>query len=362
MKLSDQHIKLLLEKFVNAPESQQWRDQRKSDHLLWDQWVNQETVQKLSDEELKQRFLEYFHAGAGRHPFNHIYRDRIIRDPKKFRDTLTFLLDETISLKERINEVLNKNGKHHIEGLGRGLTTSLLMDLNPQQYVTWNNKTDKGLETLGCQPSFERGDDWGTKYEKILEAIREIQSLNPQSNFLEIDHFLHIVAVEPEGQEAVRALVEGKEVLTEIETGMHQIQEEKGRMEFAMEKYLEEFIEANFDKIDFKRKLLLHEDEEGSGRQYPTPIGNIDLLAIDKNTEEFVVFELKKGRSGDIVVGQILRYMGWVQENLAKERSRVNGIIIANDLDKKLEYALKMISNVELFIYSVSFELTKVSY
>jgi hypothetical protein len=61
----------------------------------------------------------------------------------------------------------------------------------------------------------------------------------------------------------------------------------------------------------------LYQNEESNGRQYPTPIGNIDLLAIDKKNKEFVVIELKKGRSSDAVIGQILRYMGWVKDKLA---------------------------------------------
>ena len=102
----------------------------------------------------------------------------------------------------------------------------------------------------------------------------------------------------------------------------------------------------------------MKEDEENSGRQYPTPIGNIDLLAVDKARKEFVIIELKKGRSSDVVIGQILRYMGWIKENLAKDHN-VRGIIIVKERDKRLEYALKLMPNADLFKYNVSFTIEK---
>lgn len=63
--------------------------------------------------------------------------------------------------------------------------------------------------------------------------------------------------------------------------------------EFALEKYLEDFIVTNFERI-FDGKLKLYEDEEGNGQQYPTDIGNIDILAIELATNSYVVIELKK--------------------------------------------------------------------
>jgi len=351
MKLSDEQIKFLLDKFVASEEAQAWIKQRWEDHKRWKEWIDPDKLDTLSDDELKSRFLEYFNKGAGRHPFNAVYRDRIVRDIKKFREVMKFLLDESIPVKKRLNEILNREGKFHIEGIGKGLATSILMDLDPQKYATWNNKTNMGLEALGLTPQFARGDDWGTRYEKVMEVIRHIKDLRPELSFLEVDHFLHIVSATEEGKEAVRELIKGKE---------------KEGMDVILEKYLEEFIAKNFDKIDFGAKLELYQDEENTGRQYPTSVGKIDLLAIDRNRKEFVVIELKKGRSSDVVVGQILRYMGWVKENLAVndyDQYNVRGIIISKEKDERLEYALKILQNVipiSVFLYSVSFELRRV--
>lgn len=68
---------------------------------------------------------------------------------------------------------------------------------------------------------------------------------------------------------------------------------------------------------------------------------------------------MKKSKSSDVVIGQILRYIGWVKEKLAKDYN-VRGIIIVKEKDEKLDYALKDAPKVNLFIYNVSFDVKKV--
>jgi RecB family endonuclease NucS len=67
-------------------------------------------------------------------------------------------------------------------------------------------------------------------------------------------------------------------------------------------------------------------------------VGPIDLLGRDKRTGQYVVIELKKGRSADKVFGQLSRYMGWVKKNLANG-GEVVGSIVASKIDDKLRSA-----------------------
>lgn len=130
--------------------------------------------------------------------------------------------------------------------------------------------------------------------------------------------------------------------------------------EFALEQHLEEFIEVNWASIDFGAPLALYEAEGQTGRQFPAgPPGSnwsIDFLAVDKKTGDFVVIELKKGRSSDSVTGQVLRYMAWVKENLADEEQAVRGLVIAKEVDDALRYALRE-QPVDLKSYAVNFRL-----
>ena len=134
--------------------------------------------------------------------------------------------------------------------------------------------------------------------------------------------------------------------------------------EFALEKHLEYFIVKNFGSI-FGGRLELYADDGGIGQQYPVvgndgkEIGYIDILARERSTKSYVVIELKKGRESDKVVGQILRYMGWVAENLCQAGENVKGLIICKDVDEKLVYALKMVQSiVEVKRYIVDFRLS----
>jgi len=130
---------------------------------------------------------------------------------------------------------------------------------------------------------------------------------------------------------------------------------------FAMEKHLEEFLIQNWANTELgKHYDIFEEDGELVGQQYPTDTGPLDILAISKDKKILLVVELKKGKASDAVVGQILRYMGYVQEELAEANQTVRGVIIALEDDQRIRRALKMTPNIEFYRYQISFKLMKV--
>ena len=125
---------------------------------------------------------------------------------------------------------------------------------------------------------------------------------------------------------------------------------------FYMEKQLEDFIISNWENTKFGAQYdLIYEDGELISQQYPTDIGKIDILAMDKKSKNYVVIELKKNQTSDDTVGQLLRYMGWIKKN--KQDEGVKGIIVAGQFDNKLDHARSMIPNCEVFLYEVDFKL-----
>jgi hypothetical protein len=66
-------------------------------------------------------------------------------------------------------------------------------------------------------------------------------------------------------------------------------------------------------------------------RRFPAGQWSIDFPRVDEKTGDFVVVELKRGKSSDAVMGQLARYMMWVTENLAKPGQKVRGIIVRTD-------------------------------
>ncbi len=104
---------------------------------------------------------------------------------------------------------------------------------------------------------------------------------------------------------------------------------------------------------------IFEEEGEQVGQQYPTDTVPVDILAIRKDKKELLVVELKKGRASDVVVGQILRYMGYVLQELAEEGQSVKGVIIALEDDQRIRRALAMTPNIVFYRYQVSFKLLK---
>lgn len=154
--------------------------------------------------------------------------------------------------------------------------------------------------------------------------------------------------------EELKAALENKEEI--LEANFEEAEEEfKSLPEyetgFTLEEQLERYIVSNWNSIDFSYNLELY------GRQYSTSVGIIDLLCIDKDSNDFVVIELKKGKESDKVLGQVQRYMGWVKKNLAKDSQNVRGIIITGEYDERLSLAASTNTNIKLKYYGIKFWL-----
>jgi RecB family endonuclease NucS len=124
-----------------------------------------------------------------------------------------------------------------------------------------------------------------------------------------------------------------------------------------LESHLRDFIVQNLETIKVNGKTLsLYADENGNdGVEYRTDVGPIDILAVDEDNN-FIIFELKVSRGSDRALGQILRYMGWVKKNLAKNKS-VHGVIVAKSIDDNLRYASSIAPEITLFEYELDFKI-----
>lgn len=129
------------------------------------------------------------------------------------------------------------------------------------------------------------------------------------------------------------------------------------RSSFALEKHLESFIVNNWNTTTLNEKYDLYVHEGKVAQQFMTRSGPLDILAISKDKKEFLVIELKKDRASDVVIGQIYRYMGHVEENIATNGEAVKGLIIALEEDLNLKDALVAAKNIKFLRYQVKFEL-----
>ncbi len=130
--------------------------------------------------------------------------------------------------------------------------------------------------------------------------------------------------------------------------------EEDFREEVVREKVIEDILEHRLDLLE--EGLVLHVEDGKRGRQFATERGRIDLLARDKD-QNWVVIELKRERAGDKVIGQTLRYLGWVRQNRLRSNEHARGFIVGKPIDRNLIAAAMGAAEVPLKLFEFDFKL-----
>lgn len=272
-------------------------------------------------------------------------------------------------------EIFNQRMKDQFWGLGERTPNRQNVSEGDKVvfYIAAPRKFFRGIATLASS-SFMLDDSQrqqyghGTEfyendYGVLLEDIevwsqpKAIEDLLPSLKFIENKEFWGGYlqgGVRQITEDDFRTILGERSLVEQIATS----KDIESQTEFALETHLEEFIYQNWGKINWGSKLELYETEEQNGRQFPAGTWSLDFLAIDKSTKDFVVIELKKGKTSDAAVGQILRYINWVKENVADTGQNVNGILIAKEVDDALKYGVKNLDYIEIKTYKVDFQLT----
>jgi len=273
----------------------------------------------------------------------------ITSDMDRLKKGLEVLLDESKDIKERLDFLFPPKGQNYIKGLGRAIVTPILLVVYPDKYGVYNSKSEKGLEKMKFLPNF-KGKSFAKKYIEINRILNEL-ALEYKLTLWQLDEFVGSIVLGGGGVTEIK----GQAIVDEVDGEQLESYED-----FGLESHLEDFLVENWEGLELGKKYsILEEDGDMVGQQYPTPIGIIDILAQSKDGKEWLVVELKKGRSGDQVVGQLLRYIGWIRKEKAKEKEEVKGLIIVGEITDKLKYALETVDNVDLMVYSVNFKLRR---
>lgn len=120
------------------------------------------------------------------------------------------------------------------------------------------------------------------------------------------------------------------------------------------EKVIEDILEHHLGHLE--KGLTLYREGDVSGRQFQTERGIIDLLARD-DKGNWIVIELKKARAGDKVLGQTLRYVGWVRDNRLQAGEEVRGYIVGKTIDPNLLSAARGAHPVPIKLFEFDFRL-----
>lgn len=131
-----------------------------------------------------------------------------------------------------------------------------------------------------------------------------------------------------------------------------------GSSEFLLERDLQNYLAENLECIE--PGLRIYEADGIRGLEYEAGNGRrIDILALDRSGA-FVVLELKVSKGYDRVVGQLLRYVNWIKQNLAEPGQRVRGMIVCRTMTEDLQLACAGIADLELFEYQLSVTVVRI--
>lgn len=116
---------------------------------------------------------------------------------------------------------------------------------------------------------------------------------------------------------------------------------------FELEANLQSYLAQYWDAMSLGKEWKLYE----KGHVDAGEVGVIDLLAKHRNRSSWLVVELKVRKTSDQVLGQVLRYMGWVKTQLAAKSDTVEGLVIASWPDIQTLYGLECLPDIRMMCY-----------
>ena len=285
----------------------------------------------LTPDELDDLFGWMKWYSANRNLSNLLYKKN---DIGEFNAKLRNLIHGAAPFPERVNDFF----KLSLIGLQTCSQFLVASDTRKHPFVTSQTKDSIGISSEQDQAAYEDAlesfgiSDPGNYLDRTLDYLRDAVIFRSVKELLGLEKYtdannLLWFAFSHEGEGPEDAI--------------------KSYGSISIEEDLKNFLADNIFVVEKGLTLIK--------KEYDTKeVGRIDLLCKDRKGTH-VVIELKKGRKSDEVVGQTLRYLGWVDKNLD---AKARGIIIVNEPDGRLEYALRPLKNlVELKYYRVNFEI-----
>ncbi len=254
-----------------------------------------------------------------------------------FQDDTSSFYNDDGELKPKIIKIVDRTKK--IKGLksGRSLTGKFLRMYYPNTFIQIFNHQERFLKHLIQDYSAEHiGLELFIRNNYLLLRIKDkLLDKIPESQQNTLNNF-----------QFMKLLYSSFPILTDKEKIIEEAEDES--IEALEVEHYQSLIHRNRNKLFPDYKYFDEEyQNEHDGHFYAQEAGTIDFLFLDEKNN-FVVIELKR-KSTDKTLGQILRYIGWVKENLAESNQLVKGLILAESKDIYLDFALKVVHDIIQF-------------
>ena len=198
--LSDERLKILLEDYSNwcnkNEEDKKYLElERRKNKERKKTLLNKEYIQRLSDDELVDKILEYSKGLEG--PVNiRIGKPRVSGEIKKLKRNILYIIESNDDPFAKAAKILE--GDYKIPIFSKSFWSPLFQAQYPELLPNWNNKTDRFLRKLGINLTTAKK-TIEEKYKLFSDAFLYLKNISPQMDFFVLDHLTHYSTATDEG-------------------------------------------------------------------------------------------------------------------------------------------------------------------
>ena len=148
-------------------------------------WLDQDALQSLEADQA----LRLYRASGGRESaaFSTTPIDEL-------RDSLDFLLYDTIKLEGRFDECASPEGAYKLPGAGKEFVSWVLCLRNPYLLGVWNTSAERLLKRVGAFPESMNRGPVGIRYLDIMESLARLRAHTGLRHFIEVDVAAHLAS------------------------------------------------------------------------------------------------------------------------------------------------------------------------
>ncbi len=171
-------LRELFQKAATQPNVQRYRRRR---------WWRSEEFAEWTAEAVERAQSLYLASGGGRRAE---FKTNAVEE---IRESLDFLLFDTVTLEGRFQECVAEGGAYKLAGAGKEFPSYLLCVKDPTLFAVWNSNVERALRRLGVSTEALRKGPMGVAYLDLLEACTLLRQRLDLGDFREVDEFSYAV-------------------------------------------------------------------------------------------------------------------------------------------------------------------------
>ena len=164
------------------PVLQKYRRRRWSRAGEFAEWLAEAALPSLS---MDQALAVYSASGGARR------QDFQLNSIEEVRDSLDFLLFDTVKLEGRFQECAAEDGGFKLAGAGKEFVSYLLCVAQPTLLAVWNSNAERALRKLGINTNSLKQGPMGIAYIDLLEALSAVRRGMALPDFRWVDEFAY---------------------------------------------------------------------------------------------------------------------------------------------------------------------------